>query len=716
MLTRLKRIDYRHFICITITLIFFVCALIFPLSFLRLYESVKDLLKSIGYYFCEIFYLPNHGIECSVIDISNTSNNIINTFKLFDFSNFGTYFELGFNRCWNIETLQMYLYKASLGLSNILRWVLLGIPLIILLIIKYRNYFKCHDNEVNADSKPLMIYKQIRLNVIQPIINWCTSFLHFVSEQKVYKMIWLCTWALYFNFFTIIIEFFAFYFYFVISFDFLNIFKQLYKLLVDLLPMIKFVPFIVWLGLGLYLFQKVRLNLGYQWLYHYENRNKGYINSTGQVSMICAPMGKGKTTTLTDMALSQEVMFRNKAFEKILENDLKFPNFPFINLENELRQAIEYHQVYNLATCRIWISKKRSRCCVDDNIINRKKCFDYDYEKYGYFYYDGLKEIHLFDMLENYVQLYFIYIIESSLLVSNYGIREDNLLQDLGNFPMWHSDFFNIDKDYINAYSRHAHILDFDMLRLGKKVIENNYKSNAFEFGVVVITEGGKERGNMLDTKDMKKNSEEANQRNDLFNMWLKLCRHSATVDNFPFIKVFIDEQRPESMGADVRELCEKIIFIRDKEETRNTLMFFRLESIIYDFMYGRFNSLYYKYRFYRSDNTLLLYLLKNIFARYHKYYTKLINTYGYNRLILESEKGTLDNEFTKDKYYILHKKIYSKRFATDAFSDYFKQKSLLCPIGLNDLEEFKTEKATLEELQSENSYFINDLSKKGGN
>ena len=54
----------------------------------------------------------------------------------------------------------------------------------------------------------------------------------------------------------------------------------------------------------------------------------------------------------------------------------------------------------------------------------------------------------------------------------------------------------------------------------------------------------------------------ETNQKNDLFNSWLKMCRHSATVDNFPFIKVFTDEQRPESWGADSRDLCEIITIL----------------------------------------------------------------------------------------------------------------------------------------------------------
>ena len=57
-------------------------------------------------------------------------------------------------------------------------------------------------------------------------------------------------------------------------------------------------------------------------------------------------------------------------------------------------------------------------------------------------------------------------------------------------------------------------------------------------------------------------------------------------------------------------------------------------------------------------------------------------------------------------------KKIYSKRFSTDCFSDYFNEKALRAQIGLDDLEEFVSEKATFEEMKKENSYFLNDLTK----
>lgn len=247
-------------------------------------------------------------------------------------------------------------------------------------------------------------------------------------------------------------------------------------------------------------------------------------------------------------------MFRQKALEILQNNDMKFPYFPWILFEKELQKCMEYGTVYNLATVKEWVKLKRRRFERHGNAT--RQLYGYDICRYGYEYDDALKTSTLFDVLETYAQAYFIYVIESSLIVANYSIRTDNAQMDNGNFPLWLTDFF---PDCRRENSRHAHILDFDVLRLGKKVLENNPNAGSFEFGVVCITKIGKERGNNLELKEVKKGTDEANQKNDLFNSWLKMCRHSATVDNYPFIKVFTDEQRPESWGADARDLCDVV-------------------------------------------------------------------------------------------------------------------------------------------------------------
>ncbi|MDD3831658.1 MAG: hypothetical protein PHW00_03255 [Clostridia bacterium] len=421
-------------------------------------------------------------------------------------------------------------------------------------------------------------------------------------------------------------------------------------------------------------------------------------------------MGKKKTTVITDMALSQEVMFRQKAFEILQKTDMKFPNFPWIEFELELQACMRHRTVYNLATIKEWINKKR--CRYNRHNDTKKQLFGYDIKCYGTTYDDKLKVVDLFDVLETYAQAYFIYVIESSLLVTNYSIREDNVLASEGNFPMWNTDFFP--KRY-RQDSRHAHILDFDVLRLGKKVIDENPKIGSFEFGVIVITEIGKERGNNLELKEVKKGTIETNQKNDLFNSWLKMCRHSATVDNFPFIKVFTDEQRPESWGADARDLAD-IVTIVKSGESKMSLPFFTIEEMLYEWSFNSFINLYYDFRYRRGDNTLLIHILKHFASGLYRHYSRLYNRFGYSILSVVKERGVMDGKQDKNKYFLMNKKIYSKRFSTDCFSDYFNDMATKTKIGLNDYLEYTTEKASVYELKSQNSYFINALYKENDN
>ena len=419
-------------------------------------------------------------------------------------------------------------------------------------------------------------------------------------------------------------------------------------------------------------------------------------------------MGKKKTTAITDMALSEEAILRDKAFEKILENDLKFPRFPWINLENEIKRCMEYRQIYNLATIKKWVNKKKRRFSY---FGEKEKLFNYDYERYGLYYNDKLKVVNVWEIIEIYAQLYFIYIIQSSLIIGNYSVRTDFLISDIGNFPIWNTDFFKRDSRLIDSYSRHAHILDFDALRLGKKVLSKNPLKDSFEFGVVVITEVGKERGNNIENQEKKKKDDTANQKNDLFNVWLKMVRHSATVDNYPFVKVITDEQRPESWGADARDLCD-IVHIKESGETRLLMPFFTVSELLYSFIFSRFKNMYYEYRYTRADNTLFMYLIKGVVSKFNKYYNGTYNTFGCCPLRVQTESGTQDGVLEEKTYYLMNKKIYSKRFATDCFSEFYTEKTLRSVFGINDIKEYVTERATFDELKLQNSYFINDLIK----
>ena len=593
-----KRLNIALTVALTIAFILFG-AFVFRVAYCRIFEGLIDLYGSFKYYFCVLFGFPVDVIP-SVAERSKVLNwDVIlpadfETFK----ANCISFFRLFTSK----ENFLSWLGETGQKTGKISKIIIIVLPCILALWIALKTLYKKHNTKHNIDTLPLRVYKTVTRYTTEPLKRFVRQYAAFVKEHNFIWIIWLVIWIFNLNFATIIIEFFAYYFYFAVSFDFGSIYTQIVKLIIDLQVVVKYVPFWVILIFIWLLFERWRRNLALAKLRRMENSNRGFINDLPIVSMTCGSMGKKKTTIITDMTLSQEIMFRNVAYGKLQETDMKFPNFGWIAFEMELRKCMEHGTVYNLATVKEWVKLKRSR--YEKHHDDSLQLYGYDSKRYGLYYRDGLKTSYIFDVLSTYAQLYFVYVIQSSLIVANYSIREDNRLIDGGNFPVWNTDFFS----KTPRPSRHAHILDFDVLRLGKKVLENNPNAGSFEFGVVAITEVGKERGNNLELKEVKKGTEETNQKNDLFNSWLKMCRHSATIDNYPFIKVFTDEQRPSSWGADARELCD-IVHIVSSGNTRLALPFFTIEEMLNEWLFNWFINLYADFRFNRGDNTLLIFI-----------------------------------------------------------------------------------------------------------
>ena len=671
---------------------------VFSVSYLRLFESFKDLGTSVAYYFCTLFGIHSDitptvkNYSPAIPDrpsIPSAPSEVVSGTTTY----FGVFFDMNNFKAWGLAATNF-----------VTMTLLIALPCVLSAILLIHAVYGRSNTNYDRDTLPLKIFKRISSTAYMPVKNFVVGYVAFLRHHRWIYRSWLLIAILHLNLATILVEFIAYYFYFAVSIDVLSVFVQIRKLLIDLTPFWKVFNVCGVAIVALWLFNRWRRNIALNRLRHYEARNCGFINELPIVTITCGSMGKKKTTMITDMALSQEKMFRQRALEILQQSDLKFPYFPWIMFEKELQCCMEHRTVYNLATVKRWVRLKRDRFSSHGDV--HLQLYGYDIQKYGDGYDNGLYTTELFDVLENYALAYFIYVITSSLIVSNYAIRTSNVIADSGNLPLWFTDFF-VQRDVNN--SRHSHILDFDVLRLGRKVMEDNPNIGSFEFGVVTISEIGKERGNNLELREVKRNNDETNQKNDLFNSWLKMCRHSATVDNFPFIKVFTDEQRPESCGADARDLCD-IIRIAESGEQCIALPFYTLQDMLSEWLFNRFIATYTDFRYRRGDNTLFIYLYKKLVAWVWNRNVRNYNRYGYCVLNIEKERGTMDGKADKKKYYLMNAMIYAKRFSTDCFSDYFNDLASRTNVGLDDYLEYQTEKATVRELQSQNSYFINSL------
>ena len=674
--------------------------LLFSSSYARLKESVFDLFGSVRYYFRALCGARDSPTP-SVARYSEVWGKP--TFVSKDMQGFFKSVKRYFLLLVDGKNAREYFGRIAQGVGKFSKLILIVLPCLVVLKIVIKRLYAKENTKHNRNTLPLKIFKSAAKYTYQPVKRFIREYTAFLKAYPIIFKCWSALWLAHLNFISIILEVFAYYFYFAASFDMPSLYVQAVKLFADLRVPFKAFPWqftgvIAWL-----IFNKWRKKIAVSRLRHFEARNCGFINELPIVSLSCGSMGMRKTTFITDMSLSQEVMFRQKALEILRENDMKFPYFPWICFEKELKKCMENHTVYNLASVKAWVAKKQKRYEIHGT--GTGQLYGYDIKRYGETYKDGLKTAHNFDVLETYAQAYFIYVIQSSLIVSNYAVRTDNMFLDGGNFPLWLTDFFA----EAERSERHSHILDFDILRLGRRVIENNPKAGSFEFGVVAITEIGKERGNNLELKEIKKIAEETNQKNDLFNSWLKMSRHSATVDNFPFIKVFADEQRPESWGADARELAE-VITILSAGERQIAMPFYTIEEMICEQAYCKFLQLYDDFRFRRGDNTLLVHILKSVVAKLWKHNENIKNLYGYSVLALAKQRGTLDGKSKRKKYFLCNRKIYARRFTTDCFSDYFNDLAIKAKIGINDYKEYNSEKASVNELKQQHSYFIGGL------
>lgn len=703
-----RNLNWRHYICIALTLGFLACSVfVFTNSFERIVEACRDFGLSIAYYFCELFEIA-YSFKTTVNTLPHGSSP---TFLPETWDGFKT----DFVRYWQLWVSSGNIFGYLDFLAQFLLGILLTVLQLLLIVIICRmaifRYLKNENSDDGVQSRSLRAFNWLVDHTYRPFKCFFVGFFAFVREHKKYVWIWLCIWAFNFNFFTIIVEFFAYSFYFALSFDVGHLYIQVYKLFLDLKPMFSFLPLWLWIVVAVFALDRFAKHIALKRLYHFERRNRGFINERGIMTVVYGPMGVGKTTQITDMALSSEVQMLDDALEVLIETDMHFPFFPWMNLETAMKRMIEWHCVWDIASVRRWVRRKRDRWRMCQS---RGRIFDYDFERYRLVYDNKLKLVDIWDAIEDYACAYFIYVVQSSYIVSNYSVRSDKLMSYIGNFPLWDTDFFRRDSRLIDSFSRYSHILDYDMLRLGKKMLEDNPNRNAFGFGVYVISEIDKELKNAPTLKDagISAKNEECNQKNDLTVTCLKMIRHACVVANRVFVKIFADLQRPPSLGADALELGE-VVEICGKGEMKPALPFFSpfwFVDLIAEAVGSRYKSFWANEKFTRTDCTLFRHLVRAFVSTLGHYRERIYDFYGVQTLALRVEHGSRDGDFVERKYYRMPKKIYSKRFSTDGLSYVFEARSDMNFVGLDDLREYAAVMATADEWNYQNSHFGHDV------
>lgn len=723
--------DYRHWICIIITLISLGLGYFFPNSIPRLAESIRDLFTSILYYFAEIFAPNVNTVYPTVLQKQEWffAPQIWEPIKFLP-SSLEEFIVFWWDFCkqiFNIDHIKAYFSLIFDFIEFLSRFLLLLIPLLLLFYIEINNIKNKRCTERNKKSKPLLYFEFFLFHVLTPIGNWCKEFIYFCFNNSKYLISWFIIWCMHFNVFSIVISFVAYYLYFTSSWKIFTIYSQLLKLQTDLTPMIRFLPAIVWILIGIKIYNHICKSIAFDYLRYAQRCNEAVIRARGVVSIIAGKMRMGKTKLATSMALVTEKVIYDDMYDVMLKYERQFPNFSWQLFRDELDRLIYNRKIVDLDSCRetvqrmgkwfVYVSNRYSyaeyQYFIRKYRVKIDRTFEYDYDHYATKYNDNLRVTMLFRALEEYACAYWTFTIKTTLVFANYSIRDDSQLKSLGNKPYRDNDFLHRNPELRAMYSRYAHILDMDMLRLQTKMVEDNEYSRVLHPGAYVISEIDKERKNMLELKEIKMSTDEANQKNDGFNATLMMSGHANLVDYIPIIKFFGDLQRPENLGAGARELGE-VIHIVEKSDTAPVLPFFSsywFTQGMFEWFKGIWTSFKNEYDINRCDQTLFVYLIDNLVTKINNHYDKIHGLFGMQTLTLEIEDGTLEGETTREYWRSMSIFDLSERYSSDCLKGVFKSDKPN-EKHIDDYVMYEGIMPTPEELGMQHSYFYNGVSK----
>lgn len=723
--SKIKSIDYRHYIFASVLLLTMIIAIIcYRTSFVRIWESLCDFGTSIAYYFCKIFQVDNSLVP-SVIKISDTVRSIDYIFPTTSKS-YGVKVLCSLHLLFNLNNIGTFINGISVLFVVLPVLFTLLVPLFLLISYYLNNFAKKECINVDKESKGYKIAVKIQNKVIYPIWAYIKTLYYFLKINTIYIKLFLFELAVIYRIVPICIELIAYVLYFAVSFDIATLFIQLYRTVLDLSLLLS-LPLGVWFIVFLLLFDYLCFKRAYDVLEHNEAMNCGFVKSLPLVVMNCGLMGADKTTLLTDMSLTNSKIIRQDVLDLLLKNQLRFPNFDWAFFENSLRKEIKSGAIYSRVTAKMYVrnvfnhivrlSIDNAYCEAYKTVVRRDKTrhrvsglftfFGYNFKHNRVCYDNALVYTSLIEACENYAQEYVIYTMTTSLILSNISIREDFVVRDKGAFPLFDYNFFR--SKVGERKSRYSHIIDLDTFRMMTKLNEKNDRRLALDFGVVSISEIGKELGNQIENANYKKDDKLANPKNDGFSKFVKMSRQRIMLEFIRLYRMFCDEQRPESVMADFREVLQ-ILRISGNDKEHFALRGRAFEDLFYYYIIAPLERYRLRYISNRTDKTLIMYVVNNVVSAFMNHYERLRNKFTFKVKEIGMESGQLDGKIVYKKYYLSRLKVYRDRFATDCFSAIYEEESLKSMNGLSKVITYKNTLAEASELLLQNSYFSNDL------
>lgn len=665
-------------------------------SFYRFAFSLRDFVFAIGKYFLVVFGFSGTRIPGVISDIPDIPFVPFLPVDPSDLSGFWKRFGAAlFDR----ERFLLYNLRILIWFIRAQRFLL---PVLIL-VFALKTWLSGIADDVNDDfgkkSKAVRAVEAVQRKVFAPVRTFLSLWWSSVP-------FWLVlSWCIFVlagvNLLTILIEIIASLFWFSVSSDFSLIYRGIYKLLLDLTVTFSTLPAIVWIVIAYLIYTVIRRAVAYRRLERMEAANRVFIEKLPLCVLITGKIGVGKTTTNVNLSLSLQDAMRDRLLSSMMEIQAEFPFYPWELFDR---------QIGIMFFCGDLPSKAATRS-VFSNPDFEEYLFLYDYKGKRVFD-DGVNVKHIEDRIVDYAEIQVMYR-QQTLLFSSYSMRTDNLFSDLGKMPLWSSDYFRVPAFDPWCDSIRSHILDFNLLRLGKTV--SGEPGGAWEYGICSHTEMGKDFGNALTNKDLKATDDRANIKNDLLIDRIKILRHSATADHHPFAQYIGDEQRPTSLGADALELCDVVRLI-DASKNKKTIHLLLIEQFLIDLLNSIWSGWYVRRRVHRADEDLPTWILRRLMNRFHSWDQKTQQLFGYQEISCVVQDGSdLDADGKPDVIYSCFKKVHSDRFSTDCFAGVLASRAFDSEWSMQTARSYAGSVATPDEIRVQHSYFGDKVLKIGG-
>lgn len=241
-MNRNKAFNICFTIAVTAGFILLGVFLFYP-SYLRFFETLKDLYVSAAYYSGRVF--GTEEVVPTVTEYSAVFGK--NIFLPEDVRGFLQAAREYLSLLSDGENFTGYLSAAGNTVFLFVKILCVALPCIFLLKQLFSVLYKRGNVKHNQDTIPLKIWKNVMKVTYLPVKRFLLSYAAYLKERPVIWKCWVAIWAFHLNLASIATGAAAYFLYFAASFDVGGLYVQFRKLCIDLKILLRWFPWYVFL-------------------------------------------------------------------------------------------------------------------------------------------------------------------------------------------------------------------------------------------------------------------------------------------------------------------------------------------------------------------------------------------------------------------------------------------------------------------------------------